>query len=91
MIQTAPRSFCSFRIVRTCLAPLGADYVFAGNIYETECKAGLAGRGLAFLKEVCDNTCLPVYAIGGMTPDRLPDVLEAGAKGACMMSGFMKL
>ena len=70
---------------------LGADYVFAGNIYETECKAGLAGRGLAFLKEVCDNTCLPVYAIGGMTPDRLPDVLEAGAKGACMMSGFMKL
>lgn len=23
---------------------LGADYVFAGNIYETECKAGLAGR-----------------------------------------------
>ena len=70
---------------------LGADYVFAGNIYETECKAGLAGRGLAFLKEVCDNTCLPVYAIGGMTPDRLPGVLEAGAKGACMMSGFMKL
>lgn len=51
--------------------------------YETECKAGLAGRGLAFLKEVCDNTCLPVYAIGGMTPDRLPGVLEAGAKGAC--------
>ena len=51
----------------------------------------LAGRGLAFLKEVCDNTCLPVYAIGGMTPDRLPGVLEAGAKGACMMSGFMKL
>ena len=70
---------------------LGADYVFAGNIYETECKAGLAGRGLSFLKEVCDNTCLPVYAIGGMTPDRLPGVLEAGAKGACMMSGFMKL
>ena len=70
---------------------LGADYVFAGNIYETECKAGLAGRGLAFLKEICDNTCLPVYAIGGMTPDRLPGVLEAGAKGACMMSGFMKL
>lgn len=70
---------------------LGADYVFAGNIYETECKAGLAGRGLTFLKEVCDNTSLPVYAIGGMTPDRLPEVLEAGAKGACMMSGFMKL
>ena len=70
---------------------LGADYLIAGHIYETECKAGLAGRGLAFLKEVCDNTCLPVYAIGGMTPDRLPGVLEAGAKGACMMSGFMKL
>ena len=32
---------------------LGADYVFAGNIFETDCKKGLPGRGLEFLENVC--------------------------------------
>jgi thiamine-phosphate pyrophosphorylase len=67
----------------------GADYLFAGNIYETDCKKGLAGRGLEFLREVCSKTSLPVYAIGGINTERLDDVINAGAKGACMMSGFM--
>ena len=70
---------------------LGAGYVFAGNIYETDCKKGLPGRGLCFLKEVCEACHIPVYAIGGITPERLPEVRAAGAAGACMMSGFMKM
>lgn len=70
---------------------LSASYLFAGNIYETDCKAGLPGRGLSFLNDVCTKTKLPVYAIGGMNTDRLSDVMQAGAAGACMMSGFMKL
>lgn len=70
---------------------LGADYLFAGNIYETDCKAGLPGRGLNFLRDVCKKTSLPVYAIGGMNTDRLENAIQSGAAGACMMSGFMKL
>lgn len=70
---------------------LGADYLFAGNIYETDCKAGLPGRGLNFLRDVCKKTSLPVYAIGGMNTDRLESAIQSGAAGACMMSGFMKL
>ena len=38
-----------------------------------------------------DTLGVPVYAIGGITPERLPEVMEAGAAGGCMMSGFMKL
>jgi thiamine-phosphate pyrophosphorylase len=67
----------------------GTDYLFAGNIYETDCKKGLAGRGLEFLQKVCNKTSLPVYAIGGINTERLDDVINAGAKGGCMMSGFM--
>ena len=70
---------------------LGADYLFAGNIYETDCKKGLPGRGLDFLRQVCEISPVPVYAIGGITLPRLPELLEAGAAGGCMMSGFMKL
>lgn len=68
-----------------------ASYVIAGNIYETDCKKGLAGRGLAFLENICKSTSLPVYAIGGITPLKYDDVMSCGAAGVCMMSGFMKM
>ena len=70
---------------------LGADYLFAGNIFETDCKKGLPGRGLSFLQEVCKQVSIPVYGIGGITPDRMEQLLLAGASGGCMMSGFLKL
>ncbi|MCD8007419.1 MAG: thiamine phosphate synthase [Clostridiales bacterium] len=70
---------------------LGVTYLFLGNIYETDCKPGLPGKGLALLREVCDRSPVPVYAIGGVTPARLPELLACGATGGCMMSGFMRL
>lgn len=68
----------------------GGNYLLAGHIFATDCKKGLAPRGLAFLKEVCDRVTIPVYAIGGIDWEKIPLVLEAGARGAAMMSGFMK-
>ena len=69
----------------------GAAYLFAGNIYETTCKPGLEGRGLAWLKEVAGSVNIPVYGIGGITPGRMKEILETGAAGGCMMSGSMRL
>ncbi len=69
---------------------LGADYIFAGNIFETDCKKGLPGRGLEFLENVCKEIDIPVYAIGGITEDKMPLILGTGAAGGCMMSGFMQ-
>jgi len=69
----------------------GATYVFAGNIYKTDCKIGLPGRGLDFLAQVCSVSTIPVYAIGGVTPEKMPELLMAGASGGCMMFGFMKM
>ena len=66
----------------------GASYLIAGNVYETSCKPGLAARGLPFLEAICQAVPVPVYAIGGITPERLPEVLAAGAAGACMRSAL---
>lgn len=71
-------------------AHLGATYLTAGHIFDTDCKAGLPGRGLDFLGEVCRKVSIPVYAIGGITPRNLPEVVEAGAQGGCMMSALMR-
>lgn len=66
-----------------------ATYIQAGHVFATDCKRDLPPRGLPFLKEVCQATELPVFAIGGITPERYPAVMEAGAAGACVMSGLM--
>ena len=67
----------------------GATQIILGTIFETECKKGLKGKGLEFVREICRVCPVPVYAIGGMNMERLPQVMEAGAAGGCMMSGFM--
>lgn len=71
-------------------AALGCTRIIAGHVYETDCKPGLEPRGLAFLRAVCAATLLPVWAIGGVEPCRLPELRAAGAAGACLMSAFMR-
>jgi thiamine-phosphate diphosphorylase len=68
---------------------LGATYVTAGHIFATDCKSGLLPRGLSFVKEVCANVQIPVFAIGGINENNLADVLDAGAAGVCLMSSMM--
>lgn len=72
---------------------LGATVLIAGHIYTTQCKAGLAPRGLGFLQSVCSAVSLPVYAIGGIGFDAAQHAeLQAnGACGACVMSAYMRL
>lgn len=69
----------------------GATQIILGTIFETECKKGLKGKGLEFVREICKACPVPVYAIGGINMERLPQVIDAGAAGGCMMSGFMKM
>ena len=68
---------------------LGCTYITAGHIFDTDCKRGLPGRGLEFLREVCRAVTIPVYAIGGIEPKRMAEIFAAGAAGACVMSGPM--
>lgn len=72
---------------------LGATVLIAGHIYTTQCKAGLAPRGLGFLQNVCSTVNLPVYAIGGIVFDATQhaELKANGARGACVMSAYMRL
>ena len=68
---------------------LGATYLTAGHVVATTCKAGLPGRGVEFLAQVCAAVPCPVYAIGGVGPENLPALAQAGAKGGCVRSPLM--
>lgn len=67
----------------------GADYLIAGHIFETACKAGLAGRGIGFLQSVCD-VGLPVHAIGGIGRENVQLLRSVGIAGICIMSSAMR-
>lgn len=69
---------------------LGCTYITAGHVFVTDCKKGLAPRGLAFLQEVVESVAIPVYAIGGINSENAALVRKTGAAGACVMSGLMQ-
>ncbi|AGI47565.1 Thiamine monophosphate synthase [Thermoplasmatales archaeon BRNA1] len=67
----------------------GVDWVLFGNVFETSCKPGQPAAGLDLLKKVCEESKVPVYAVGGITPENARSCMEAGAAGVCARSSFM--
>ncbi|HLR80143.1 MAG TPA: thiazole tautomerase TenI [Bacillota bacterium] len=67
----------------------GANYVLYGHIFPTRSKPGLPPKGLQQLSQLVQHVRVPVMAIGGMTPERTSDVLEAGAHGIAVLSGVL--
>jgi thiamine-phosphate diphosphorylase len=65
----------------------GADYLVAGNVFETASHPGRPARGLGWLAELC-SLGVPVVGIGGITPARAPAVKQAGAWGAAAIGAL---
>ena len=63
----------------------GADFVFAGTIYaSTSHPAGMPG-GVQLLSATVEACSMPVLAIGGVTPARVPEILSTGAYGIAVI------
>ena len=69
---------------------LGASYVVAGHIFETDCKKGLEPRGLKFIEDLSSALSIPIFAIGGIDEKNSLSVINSGAFWVCMMSSIMK-
>jgi thiamine-phosphate pyrophosphorylase len=71
-------------------ARLGADYLGVSPIFATRTKPD-AGEpaGLTLLREIRRRVRLPLIAIGGITLDNAPSVIEAGADGVCAISAVV--
>jgi len=68
----------------------GADYVIFGHVFPTQSKPGLDAKGLDQLKIVSSSVAIPVFAIGGIKPSNVQEVIKAGAKGIAVMSGILE-
>ena len=69
-------------------AEAGVSYVTLSPIYATESKPGVPPRGCAWLAEATQGLKVPALALGGVTPARTPEVLEAGAWGVAAVTAI---
>ncbi len=69
----------------------GFDYIGFGPVYPTPTKAGRAAIGLENISVVQDTvgTQIPVFCIGGIKPENLTTVIEAGAESVVIVSGLL--
>ena len=65
-------------------------FIIAGHIFETDCKKGLDPKGIEFLKEICANVEIPVFAIGGINEKTIKQLKDVKIEGVCLMSALMK-
>jgi thiamine-phosphate pyrophosphorylase len=67
----------------------GADYLGFGPIYETGTKPDHEPVvGTEGLRRIRSLTSLPIFAIGGITLERIEGVMEAGANGIAVISAL---
>lgn len=69
------------------LVAAGADYLGVGPAYGTTTKTGLPDPiGPAGVAAVARAVDVPVIAIGGVTAERMPELLETGAWGVAVVA-----
>jgi thiamine-phosphate pyrophosphorylase len=68
----------------------GVSYVVVGPVFVTGSKPGHPGAGLETLTDLAGIAApIPVFAIGGLTPERVGSVLAAGAHGIAVRTGIL--
>ncbi|MEQ6342990.1 MAG: Nudix family hydrolase [Gammaproteobacteria bacterium] len=60
---------------------IGVDFAVVSPVLETASHPGAQTLGWAGLRALTEQTTVPVYALGGMTPGHLPQAWAHGAQG----------
>jgi len=68
----------------------GADFLLYGPVFYTPSKKEYGDpQGVEQLAEIIKRVALPVFAVGGVSPERAGTCLEAGAAGVAGISSIM--
>ena len=67
----------------------GAAYVAIGPVYATATKPTAKPVTLEYVRWAAANLTVPWFAIGGITPENLEEVLAAGARRICVVSAIL--
>lgn len=68
----------------------GADFIVFGPVYDTPSKRPYGPpQGVDALANVVNAVAVPVFAIGGITAERVAEVRAAGAHGVAVISAIL--
>ncbi|MBI1821330.1 MAG: thiamine phosphate synthase [Nitrospirae bacterium] len=68
----------------------GADFITLGPLYFTPSKQKMGEPlGLALFKSIVEKVKIPVFALGGITVNRVEEILHAGASGVACVSAVL--
>ncbi len=93
-VERPRRSFLIGRSVHSLAAARraeaeGVDYLIAGPVYETRSHPGREPASLALIEEIARSVRTPTVAIGGVTAERVEEVVRAGAAGVVIISAIL--
>ncbi|GIV06259.1 MAG: hypothetical protein KatS3mg016_1834 [Fimbriimonadales bacterium] len=66
----------------------GSHYLLVGALYPTRSHPEKSPEGVALLQAVRSAVALPLIAVGGITPERVAECLQAGASGVAVITGI---
>ena len=78
-VDQAIRAFCE-----------GADYIGFGPIFATPTKPNYSPIGLDEIRKVHEAVRIPIFCIGGIKLENLPEVIAAGARRVVIVSGLLQ-
>lgn len=67
----------------------GADYIGFGPVFDTQTKDAGRPVGVEKLRIVKESVTIPVMAIGGINPDNLKSVIDAGADAVAVATAIL--
>ena len=68
----------------------GADYIGFGPLFATPTKPDYLPIGVDQIREVHRQVNIPIFCIGGIKVENLPQVIAAGAKRVVVVSGLLQ-
>ena len=81
---------CSTHSLEEMRASEDADFLTFSPIFSPTSKPGYGpGVGVSALQSAVGATRLPVFALGGITPDKVEPCRETGCAGVAVMSGIL--
>jgi thiamine-phosphate pyrophosphorylase len=68
----------------------GADYIGFGPLHATPTKPDYAPIGLDLIGKAHQEVTLPIFCIGGVKLENLPEAIAAGARRVVIVSGLLQ-
>ena len=99
ILRAEPRVVRYFHLIGTSIhssdelleaVEFNCHYALFGHIFETLAKPLLPPRGLEMLAQICEQSTIPIYAVGGINKNNVEKLANIDIAGICMKGALIQ-